>query len=318
MADVIGIEEYSTVDLLQQLERLPESNEDMFVLASSWQCGGKVATAIAAAGRLGADAGIVGVVGDDSLGNFCRDDYIRHGVDTRYLVQDPGASTFLCVVLADKETNGRCIIANPCSHRDIAAEDIDMDYILGAKYLHLCKITSVYADKVQKAKEAGLTICLDADFYEEETFQNIHLVDVLIMSEFYYRSIFKTGDLQDNCKTLQAGGPGIVIVTLGEKGCAGLGPEGYFTLPAFSGFDIADTTGAGDVFHGAFIVGLLQGWNTEECARFSSAVAGIKCTRPGGRAAIPDFETVQRFLKDGHIDYTEIDKRVEFYNKCPF
>jgi len=69
------------------------------------------------------------------------------------------------------------------------------------------------------------------------------------------------------------------------------------------------------VFHGAFIFGLLQGWDAEKTAGFSSAVSAIKCTRLGGRAAIPDYKTVEKFIKTGEIDYTEIDKRVEFYKE---
>ena len=77
---------------------------------------------------------------------------------------------------------------------------------------------------------------------------------------------------------------------------------------------VVDTTGAGDVFHGAFIFGLLKGWDAEKSAKFSSAVSAIKCTRLGGRAALPDYKTVQNFIKTGKIDYTEIDKRVEYYH----
>ena len=76
-----------------------------------------------------------------------------------------------------------------------------------------------------------------------------------------------------------------------------------------------DTTGAGDVYHGAFIYGLLQGWDAQKTARFSNAVSAIKCTRMGGRAAIPTFETVTKFLETGVIDYEEIDKRVARYRK---
>jgi sulfofructose kinase len=317
MAEIVGIEEFSTVDFLQQLEHLPKSDEDLYTLGSSWQCGGKVATAIAAASRLGADAGIIGIVGDDSLGVFCKDDYDRHGVDTTYFKLDPGASTYFCVILADKETNGRCIIVNSGNHRIPDDSDIDMDYILGAKFLHLAKMNPVNINVVQKAREAGVTICFDADTYDEETYKNIHLIDVFIMSEFFYNAVFKSGELRENCEKLQTAGPSTVIVTLGKEGCAGVGPEGYFTTSAFSGFDIVDTTGAGDVFHGAYIVGMLHGWNTELCARFSCAVAGIKCTRSGGRAAIPDFQTVMDFLGDGNIDFTEIDERVEFYKRFP-
>ena len=91
----------------------------------------------------------------------------------------------------------------------------------------------------------------------------------------------------------------------------------FFKIPAFK-VDVVDTTGAGDVFHGAFIYGLLQGWDIEYTAKFSSAVSAIKCTRLGGRAGIPNLATVERFLEDGTIDYADIDNRVDFYREIMF
>ena len=109
-------------------------------------------------------------------------------------------------------------------------------------------------------------------------------------------------------------GPEIVVFTFGEKGCVGLSGEGYFEIPAFQ-VDAVDTVGAGDVYHGAFLAGLLKGLPVVEVARMASAVSAIKCTRIGGRAGIPDMDTVQHFMRTGEIDYTEIDARVEFYKR---
>jgi sugar/nucleoside kinase (ribokinase family) len=114
---------------------------------------------------------------------------------------------------------------------------------------------------------------------------------------------------------VQKRGPKIVVFTLGAKGVVGLDGDKFFSIPAFKDISIVDTTGAGDVFHGAFIFGLLKGWDVEKTSKFSSAVSAIKCTRLGGRAAIADYKTVQNFLKTGKIDYTEIDKRVAFYHE---
>ena len=66
---------------------------------------------------------------------------------------------------------------------------------------------------------------------------------------------------------------------------------------------MVDTTGAGDVFHGAYIVGLLYGWNLRQIALFSAAVSAIKCTKLGGRAGIPRFEEVMAFLKHRGVEF---------------
>ena len=61
--------------------------------------------------------------------------------------------------------------------------------------------------------------------------------------------------------------------------------------------DAVDTTGAGDVFHGAYAFALAQGWDILRCAEFSSAVAALKCTQAGGRAGIPNLIQALDFLK---------------------
>lgn len=76
---------------------------------------------------------------------------------------------------------------------------------------------------------------------------------------------------------------------------------------------VVDTTGAGDVFHGAFIYGLLQGWTAKRCARWSSAVSAIKVTRLGGRAGIPDAAMTEKFLETGEIDGGPLDARARWY-----
>lgn len=82
-------------------------------------------------------------------------------------------------------------------------------------------------------------------------------------------------------------GPSIVVFTLGAKGCIGYSEEdGFFQMPSFA-VDVQDTVGAGDVFHGAYTVGLLRGLSSKEAARLATGVSCIKCTRIGGRAGIP-------------------------------
>jgi len=98
-------------------------------------------------------------------------------------------------------------------------------------------------------------------------------------------------------------GPRIFVETVGEEGSYTVTADERFHTPAFQ-VDVVDTTGAGDVFHGAYIVGLLHGWNVRQVALFSTAVSAIKCTKLGGRAGIPGFEGTLAFLQERgiHLD----------------
>jgi sulfofructose kinase len=62
------------------------------------------------------------------------------------------------------------------------------------------------------------------------------------------------------------------------------------------GINVVDTTGAGDVFHGAFLYGLLQSWEAGDILLFANAVSALKCTRLSGRAGIPRVAEVRTFL----------------------
>jgi sugar/nucleoside kinase (ribokinase family) len=72
--------------------------------------------------------------------------------------------------------------------------------------------------------------------------------------------------------------------------------EECFHVPAFE-VAVVDTTGAGDVFHGAYLAGLLQGWDLRQVTLFSTAVSAIKCTQLSGRRGIPCFEESMEFLR---------------------
>jgi ribokinase len=87
------------------------------------------------------------------------------------------------------------------------------------------------------------------------------------------------------------------VVTAGEAGCwyaEGDGPVLY--QPAFR-VQVVDTTGCGDVFHGAYAAFLARGMDVPTCIRYAAATAALKATQPGGRAGIPTLEVVERFLR---------------------
>ena len=96
-------------------------------------------------------------------------------------------------------------------------------------------------------------------------------------------------------------------------------------MEAFSGADIVDTTGAGDVFHGGFLYAYLYRYKSgtysytiKDCAKFASAVSYINCTTLGGRPGIPTLEMVDTFLEEGIILEGDIAQRKEFYRNGIF
>lgn len=311
--DVVGIDS-PCVDLAVNVENFPEANHGERVRNVSWQGGGKVATGLVAAARLGAKAAIIGNVGTDIYGTFIEEDFKRHGIDTEHLLKREGKTTHFDIVVSDRKTGGRSILYYPGTEESLREEELPLEYLQNTSYFYLAVLNETTVKAASLAKEAGARIIMDADSGVHDLMEHISLIDIFIGSEFLYHSLFEKGGYEENCRKLMDKGPEVVIFTLGEKGCRGVCKEGYFEIPAYR-VEVVDTVGAGDVFHGAFAAGLLKDWPIAEIARFASAVSAVKCTRIGGRAGIPDEKTVMDFMETGEIDYGEIDRRVEFYQR---
>jgi sugar/nucleoside kinase (ribokinase family) len=311
--DVVGIG-ITVVDSIVEVESLPRTDETVDALGHSFQGGGRAATALSALGRLGSKAGLVSVAGGDLYGKFCLEDLQYHCVDASHVLVDESADTNCCVVLAERDTGGRSFVRQFGTCRPLAAEDLPEEYIRSAKILLLSGMDAVGEKAARIVRGAGGAVVVDADEFDAGLERHLGLIDVLIAAEAWYRGLFKAGGFRENLGGILAKGPKAAVVTRGSHGCVGLDAEGFFELPAYP-VPVADSTGAGDVFHGAYIYGMLQGWKSRECARFASAVSAVKCTVPGGRAGIPDLRTALHFMKTGEIDRSEIDSRAAFYRR---
>lgn len=315
--DVIGYGR-GVKDYLCIVDEIPEKNGFARSQGVTSQCGGKVSTAMAACARLGVKSAMMGVVGGDYNGNFVREDFIRHGVDVSHLAVDPDGSNVYCWGIASLKHQSRMFIGMEGTARAYAPEEMDEDFIRQAKVVHVDCGDAAAVRLLELAHRNGIVTAIDADSYTPEIEALEPQIDWFIASEFYYEARAQ-GKMtpQEFCRQLVRQGSKIAIVTLGERGCVGCDGERVFALPAYSNVSVVDTTGAGDVFHGAFLAGMVRGMACVEAARFASAVSAIKCTRIGGRAGIPDWEMTMTFMQTGEIvRQEELDARVAFYRQA--
>lgn len=313
MYDVVGIDA-PNIDLILNFEEFPQPDGFSCASASSWQGGGKVATGIVAAARLGARCAMLGHVGDDAYGRFVLKDFVRHGVETAGILVRQGKRTNMAAILSDRQSGRRSVLWMPGDAPEWSAHEISSDYLERTRFFYLAQADEPTLRLARAARAAGAQVVIDADHYTQELAACLDQVDIFIASEFVYNKMFGGMDYEAACSSVLAQGPRIAVFTLGSRGCVGAGEEGFFSIPAYN-VPVQDTVGAGDVFHGAFVAGLLRGWSAEQTARFSAAVAAIKCTRIGGRAGIPTMEAALAFMETGIIDGAELDQRVEFYSK---
>jgi len=260
------------------------------------QGGGPVATALVTLSRLGSSTSYIGKVGDDEAGKFILKEFEKEGVDTSGVVIEKGASSLFAFCVAEKNTGKRTIFWRRGTCSELDPKELNKQLILSAEFLHLDGHEIKAAIQAAKwAKREKIKIVLDPDVNPPEMEELIRLTDVLIVPSNFARDFTKEENYSKAAEKFFAFGPEVVVITLGEKGCLCKSNKGVFTRPAFK-VKVVDTTGAGDVFHGAFIYGLLRGWDLEKTAEFSNAVSALKCMELGGRAGIPTLKQVEEFL----------------------
>lgn len=311
MRDVIALGT-PFMDYLVHIDHLPtQKDEGARMLQTSWQGGGKVSSALTALGQLGRNGSMLGVIGAESYGDFLLRDYERFNIDTSHMIRD-GNNAF-SLVLSDKVTKGRNIIGKGKTGRDYTVDDIDEAFVREHRMLHLERADAPSHRLAQIMHDAGGLVCFDGDGFSEETQKMLPEIDVFIGSEFYYHKLFGSSEnYKENLQTIRRGGTKIVVFTLGDKGSVALWDGGYRFAEGYK-VEVVDTLGAGDVYHGAYLFGLLEGMDPGECAQFANAVAAIKCMGIGGRANTPDYAMTKQFMETGEFDRTLVEKKTAFY-----
>lgn len=287
-------------DLLLVIPHMPEVDGVLQVEQVGHQGGGVAPTAMVAVSRLGHTAAIWACISDDSYGDFIAEEFRAYGVNTDHLQIFPGHHSPLSTVLVDRSTQTRSILPYRGSLPSPTADDFDENLVRGCRILHLSgSYVEVELKAARAAKSLGVTVSFDggAGLASPEKMELVGLCDVLVVARQFAQEVTGFQELEDCAQGLLRLGAHTVVITDGTAGSRGWAADGQRCYqPAFE-VEVADTTGAGDVYHGAFVVGLLEGWPLQRNMAFSSATAALKCTRIGGRAGIPTMPEVEQFLK---------------------
>ena len=294
----------ATLDVLIRTENMPNWEHGARFDAFGFDGGGPVGTAMCAAARLGAAVGFVGTAGCDHVAGLKVELLEEFGIDLSHLLRRDQPEDQVVIVYVDSRTGER-VFSGFGRPRDqlLRPEELDRAYITAADYLHLEGMHPEAALQAARwMQEAGKTVVLDGSKTAERDVRPfirelIPYVNVLICGEGFGRALSGVEGLYEAGRRILEMGPRIVVQTEGADGSYTVTREDRFHTPAYP-VDVVDTTGAGDVFHGAYIVGLLHGWDLRTVARFSTAVSALKCTGLGGRGPIPTFSQVGAFLEE--------------------
>ncbi len=296
--DVLGLGCVAVDDLLF-IREFPAPDSKQQVLRRERHCGGLTATALVAASRLGACAAYAGALGDDPESRFVLDTLAGEGVCVDHVVHRHDVRPVRSVILVEEGIGSRTILYDVTGALGADPRRPARDVILSARVLLVDRWgLPGMIRAAQLARRHGIPVVADLETFDLPRFEELlALSDHLIVSENFARQFTGARSAAEGVSRLWHDDRAVVVVTGGAQGCwwrDGQCREPRH-LPAFP-VKAVDTTGCGDVFHGAYAAGLALGLPVQECLRLASATAALKATRPGGQAGIPYWQTVRRFL----------------------
>ena len=285
-----------SLDYVALVEDYPKEDTKEEVLDFTVQGGGPVATALVTLSRLGVKAAILGRVSDDSAGLEIRRGLKSEGVDVRGLLEKTGGASQQAFIMVNKKTGSRTICWQRPTVPPLTAREVEPTSFIGANFLMLDGLmTEASCRAAAIAARRDIPVMLDAGKMRPGMLKLASMCDYVVCSERFVSDLKLS--IKDAFKKLATGRTRAVTATFGDKGSFTYHDGKVFLQKAFK-VKTLDTTGAGDVFHGAYAYGVLQGWDLKRTVEFASAVAAMKCRKLGGRAGIPGLAEVQKFLKE--------------------
>jgi len=297
--DILGLG-CAAVDDLLYVGRYPAANSKLLIDGRDRQCGGLTATALVAASRLGARCAYAGALGNDPDSQFVLDTLRREGVSVRPVVRRAGARPVRSTVVVDRNRGTRTIFFDTHGVTGADPAKPSPSVIRSARVLFVDRFGMPGMIRAARlARSAGRPVVGDFEVIDTPRLAELLvLVDHLIVSEEFAARFTGISHPGRAAAKLRASGHAVVVVTCGEKGCWHHGPAAR-TARRFPAFPVqtVDTTGCGDVFHGAYAAALARGLGLEDRIRLASAAAALKATRPGGQAGIPTLAQLETFLE---------------------
>ncbi|WP_192251512.1 sugar kinase [Mesorhizobium silamurunense] len=288
-----------TLDTILRVETLP-THQGKFIAADGVQIASGMATSAAcAAHRLGADVSLWASAGDDAVGDRLIAEIEAEGVDCSLIRRVAGARSALAAILVD--AHGERVIV-PFYDRKAQADPDSLplaDLSAFDAVLVDVRWPGAAALALTAARDADLPAILDADTAPVEVLERLlPLASHIVASEPAARIVCGHAlDPESACADLASRTDAFVAVTGGAAGTwwhdRGTGRVRHVEAPKVKA---VDTLAAGDVFHGAFAVGLAEAMPPEQALRFASAAAALKCLRFGGRLGAPDRAETQAMM----------------------
>jgi sulfofructose kinase len=284
--DVVGIGLNAT-DTILRVPHFPAYGGKVPFHGEQYSVGGQVASAIVTCAKLGLRSKYIGTVGDDIRGELQLESLRHSGVNIDHVQQRHGCPNQSAYIVIDEATGERTVFWSRPDCLSLTPEDITEEQITCARLLHIDgHDTAAVGHAARIARAHGIPVTVDIDSVYAGFDEVLPYVDYLIASSEF--PAHWTG-IEDPFQALEAiqkrHQVRVVAMTLGAHGALALENGRFVYSPAFV-VNCVDTTGAGDVFHGAFCYAVLQQMPMAEALGFSNAMAALNCTAVGARGAV--------------------------------
>ncbi len=281
-------------DITLPIEEGLVENQKYRIHQKSECIGGPATNAAYLCGLWGLDTTLVARVGSDHFGKLIKETLETVDINTQFLSMDTSLKTSLSIVIVNTINGSRTILNQPLPklEKPLKLPESKPDLILvdGRELETSLKAIELYPQAVS---------VIDAGTYKETLKPLLEKVDYLVCSKDFAKQftrididINQTETLAKTFEALKQLNQNNLIVTLGENGVIALIDNEIMHLNAYPA-EVVDTTGAGDLFHGAFVYGLHRKLSLIDTLKLANLTASISTERFGGQTSIPSFAEVK-------------------------
>ena len=259
--------------------------------------GGQIASAMVTCARLGLRVKYIGTVGDDERGRIQLESLRQEGINLDHVHVRQGCPNQSAYILVDRSTGERTVLWRRPDGLRLDPAEVTPEQITCARLLHIDGHDTPAVEWAARiARRAGIPVSVDVDTVYHGFDQVLPWVDYLVASSEFpeqwtnQRDPFRALEMIQNEYRMR-----VAAMTLGAHGALARAEGRFVYSPAFV-VNCVDTTGAGDVFHGAFCYAVLQQMPIAEALDFSNAMAALNCTALGARGGIRGLEEARGLM----------------------
>lgn len=297
--DVVGVGLNAT-DTLLLVPQFPAYGGKAPFVREIRSPGGQVASAMVACVKLGLKTKYIGSVGDDDGGQILLQSLSGSGIDVSHVQLRAGCPNQSAYIVIDQTTGERTILWQRPDCLKIVPEHIEPEQITCARLLHIDgHDTAAVEHAARIARQHEIPVTVDVDTIYRGFDRVLPYVDYLIASTNFPVEWTSERDPFLALELIQKEyGMRVAAMTLGPHGALALVRGKYIYSPAFV-VNCRDTTGAGDVFHGAFCYAVVEGYSIEDALSFSNAMAALNCKELGAQGGIRGADAARDLIATG-------------------